>query len=85
MREKGKNIRDKIILIRVNRKEKKMAEVLAKEQGENTSEFFRRLLRESKSKSLLEINTEIIRKHKMVLREYKKILREIRGINKIKK
>lgn len=43
-REKGKNTRNRKILIRVNKDEKALAEKLSKEQGLNTSEYFRDLL-----------------------------------------
>ncbi len=79
MRKKGKNIRDHIILIRVNRTEKELAEKLAKETGENTSEFFRRLLRESRTNSLYTLNMKLAEKHKCILKEYKKMLRQIKG------
>jgi len=48
MREKGKKKKEKKILIRVNREEKKDAEEFAKKEGKNVSEFFRGLLEEYK-------------------------------------
>jgi hypothetical protein len=53
-REKGKLRKEKKILIRVNKVEKEHAEKQSKTHGENTSQYFRRLLREDAEGSRLE-------------------------------
>ena len=74
MREKGKMKKEKKILIRVNKDEKKQAELLAKKEGKNTSEFFRSLLREHSDKKMLEVHLDIVGKYENVLGKFKDLL-----------
>jgi hypothetical protein len=74
MREKGKMKKEKKILIRVNRDEKKQAELLAKQEGKNTSEFFRSLLREYGDRKMLEVHLNIVQKYEGVLEKYRNLL-----------
>jgi uncharacterized protein (DUF1778 family) len=76
MREKGKMKKEKKILIRVNRDEKKQAEVLAKQEGKNTSEFFRSLLKEHSEKKMLEVHLNIVGKYEDVLGKYRELLQK---------
>jgi hypothetical protein len=76
MREKGKMKKEKKILIRVNRDEKKQAEQLAKEEGKNTSEFFRSLLREHGDRKMLEVHLNIVEKYEGVLEKYRNLLQK---------
>ena len=76
MREKGKMRKEKKILIRVNKDEKKMAEDLSRQQGKNTSEFFRDLLKEHRDNKLLEVHLAIVEKYENVLNKYRKLLEE---------
>lgn len=74
MREKGKMKKEKKILIRVNKDEKKQAELLAQKEGKNTSEFFRSLLREHSDKKMLEVHLDIVEKYENILGKFKDIL-----------
>jgi hypothetical protein len=74
MREKGKMKKVKKILIRVNKDEKKQAELLAQKEGKNTSEFFRSLLREHSDKKMLEVHLNIVDKYENVLGKYRDLL-----------
>ena len=74
MREKGKMKKEKKILIRVNKDEKKQAELLAQKEGKNTSEFFRSLLREHGDKKMLEVHLNIVDKYENVLEKYRDLL-----------
>lgn len=74
MREKGKMKKEKKILIRVNKDEKKQAEQLAQKEGKNTSEFFRSLLREHGDKKMLEVHLNIVDKYENVLEKYRDLL-----------
>lgn len=74
MREKGKMKKEKKILIRVNRDEKKQAELLARKEGKNTSEFFRSLLREHSDRKMLEVHLSIVGKYESVLDKYRELL-----------
>jgi hypothetical protein len=74
MREKGKMKKEKKILIRVNRDEKKQAEVLARQEGKNTSEFFRSLLKEHSDRKMLEVHLNIVEKYEDVLDKYRELL-----------
>jgi hypothetical protein len=74
VREKGKMKKEKKILIRVNRDEKKQAELLAKREGKNTSEFFRSLLREHSDRKMLEVHLNIVDKYENVLDKYRELL-----------
>ena len=74
MREKGKMKKEKKILIRVNKDEKKQAESLAQKEGKNTSEFFRSLLREHSDKKMLEVHLNIVDKYENVLGKYRDLL-----------
>jgi hypothetical protein len=56
MREKSRIHRKiKKILIRASGDEKKLAEKLSKENGENTSQFFRRLLKEENERESVDL------------------------------
>jgi uncharacterized protein (DUF1778 family) len=74
MREKGKMKKEKKILIRVNKDEKKQAEMLAQKEGKNTSEFFRSLLREHSDTKMLEVHLNIVEKYESVLGKYRELL-----------
>lgn len=74
MREKGRNRKEKKILIRVNRDEKKLAEELSKKEGKNTSEFFRSLLQEHRDKKLLDMRLSIVKKYENMLSKYRGLL-----------
>jgi uncharacterized protein (DUF1778 family) len=74
MREKGKMKKEKKILIRVNKDEKKQAEMLAQKEGKNTSEFFRSLLREHSDTKMLEVHLNIVDKYESVLGKYRELL-----------
>ncbi len=76
MREKGKLRKVKMILIRVNDQEKKMAEELSQKEGKNTSEFFRDLLEEHKKTKSLNIHLEIAEKYENMLEKYRRFLSE---------
>jgi ribose 1,5-bisphosphokinase PhnN len=56
-------------LIRVSKKFKLLAEKLSSENGENTSEFFRRLAKEEVDNRNLSSNFTIIEQQKQVLKE----------------
>ena len=76
MREKGKMRKEKKILIRVNKDEKRMAEELSRKEGKNTSEFFRDLLKDHRESKLLEVHLNIVEKYENVLGKYRKLLDE---------
>ncbi len=76
MRRKGKNRKDRQILIRVNNEEKQMAEKLSQKEGMNTSEFFRSLLWEHKEQKKLDIHLAIVGKYEQMLEKYRKLLAE---------
>ena len=78
MRRKDKTRRNHVILIRVNREEKTLAERLSSTAGENVSEFFRRLLREAVNDSFSKRCSVLLEKHKKILKEHKKILKNIK-------
>ena len=74
MREKGKNKKEKKILIRVNRDEKALAEDLSKKEGKNVSEFFRDLLKDHRDQKLLEVHLGIVQKYEKMLTNYRELL-----------
>ena len=74
MREKGRNRKEKKILIRVSKDEKNLAEELSKKDGKNTSEFFRYLIKEHAEKERLDKHLEIIAKYEELLGRYAKLL-----------
>ena len=74
MREKGRNRKEKKILIRVSKDEKNMAEELSKKEGKNTSEFFRYLIKEHAEKKRTEQHLDIIEKYEDLLTKYTKLL-----------
>jgi|DewCreStandDraft_4_1066084.scaffolds.fasta_scaffold02406_18 antitoxin component of RelBE/YafQ-DinJ toxin-antitoxin module len=76
MRKKGKNRKDRQILIRVNNEEKMLAEKLSQKEGMNTSEFFRALLHEHKEQKKLDIHLAIVAKYEQMLEKYRKLLSE---------
>jgi hypothetical protein len=76
MREKGRLRKEKKILIRVNRDEKRMAEELSRKEGKNTSEFFRDLLKEHRENKLLEVHLNIVEKYENMLGKYRSLLEE---------
>jgi mevalonate pyrophosphate decarboxylase len=78
MREKGKMRKEKKILIRVNKDEKRMAEELSHQEGKNTSEFFRELLRQHNEQKMLNIHVSIVEKYEGMLSKYRKLLEEYR-------
>ena len=76
MREKGRNRKEKKILIRVSKDEKNLAEELSKKDGKNTSEFFRHLIKEHAEKQRLAQHLDIIAKYEELLGKYTKLLEE---------
>lgn len=76
MRRKGKNRKDRQILIRVNNEEKELAEKLSQKEGMNTSEFFRSLLWEYKEQKKMDIHLAIVSKYEQMLEKYRKLLAE---------
>lgn len=76
MREKGKNRKEKKILIRVSKDEKNLAEELSKREGKNTSEFFRFLIKEYSEKQRLDKHQDIINKYEDLLQKYTKLFEE---------
>jgi hypothetical protein len=78
MREKGKNRKEKKILIRVSRDEKNLAEELSKKDGKNTSEFFRYLIKEHAEKQRMEKHLDIINRYEELLQKYAKLLEDIK-------
>ena len=76
MREKGKLGKIKIILLRVNSDEKKLAKELSHKQGKNTSEYFRDLLREDAERQHLNLHLKIVEKYEKTLAEYRTLLNE---------
>lgn len=74
MREKGKQVKSKKILIRVNSDEKKLAEEISHARGMNTSEFFRNMLYEAQKNKFLDIHVKIVEKYRKTLAEYKTVL-----------
>jgi hypothetical protein len=74
MREKGRNRKEKKILIRVSKDEKNLAEELSKKEGKNTSEFFRYLIKEHAEKKRMEQHLDIIDKYEELLTKYTKLL-----------
>jgi len=79
MREKNTSRRDHVLLIRVNKKEKALAETESKASGENVSEYFRRILREAASGGAAQKSEYIFNNHKKIIKEYKKILTKIKN------
>lgn len=61
-------------LIRVSKQEKLLAEKLSSEHGENTSEFFRRLVKDEVDSSKLRSNLIIIEQQIKVMKEIKNIV-----------
>ncbi|HRU38676.1 MAG TPA: hypothetical protein P5511_02270 [Candidatus Goldiibacteriota bacterium] len=80
MREKGRMRKDKKILIRVNRDEKKMAEDLSKQMGKNTSEFFRDLMKEHRESKFMELHMSIVEKYESMLEKYRSLLEEYKRV-----
>ena len=76
MREKGKNRKEKKILIRVSKEEKDMAEVLSKKEGKNTSEFFRSLIKDHSDMKALDRHIQLIKEYEETLSKYKQLLEE---------
>ena len=76
MREKGRNRKEKKILIRVSKDEKNLAEELSRKDGKNTSEFFRYLIKEHAEKQRLEQHLDIIGKYEELLGKYTKLLED---------
>jgi len=76
MRRKGKNRKDRQILIRVDNREKQMAEALSKKEGMNTSEFFRSLLWKQKEQKKLDVHLSILEKYEQMLEKLRKLLTE---------
>ena len=69
MREKGKKKKDKKILIRVNKEEKTLAEKLSREDGKNTSEFFRDMLKEKQTiKDLMPLFQKIVDQNERLIK-----------------
>ena len=79
MREKKKKDRRiKKILIRVSRAEKKLAEKVASQHGENTSEFFRRLIQEEKDRGKVDVLLRIVESQQQSLKEIKGLLAHVK-------
>jgi len=80
MREKGKMKKEKKILIRVNKEEKALSEKLSKEEGKNTSEFFRDILKEKQTiKDLMPLFQKIIDQNERLIKYItQKELKEIK-------
>ncbi len=76
MREKGKMKKEKKILIRVNRDEKKQAELLARKEGKNTSEFFRSMLQDHSDRKLLDVHLSIVNRYEEMLGKYSELLKK---------
>ena len=76
MREKGRNRKEKKILIRVSKDEKNLAEELSKKDGKNTSEFFRHLIKEHAEKQRLDQHLDIISRYEELLGKYTKLLED---------
>jgi hypothetical protein len=82
MREKGMLGKIKIILLRVNYDEKKLAEKLSHKQGKNTSEYFRDLLREDAERVHLNLHLKIAEKLEEQLAELRSIIGEVKNKRK---
>ena len=82
MREKGWGRKTKKILIRVNKDEKKLAEELSHKKGENTSEYFRTLLREDAERKHLNLHVKIAEKYEKHLAELRSIIGEVKNKRK---
>ncbi len=78
MRKKNSGRRDHVLLIRVNKKEKNLAEMNSKASGENVSEFFRRLLREEAGKDAAKNLECILNNHRETIKEYREILAKMK-------
>ena len=80
MREKGKMKKEKKILIRVNKEEKALSEKLSKEEGKNTSEFFRDMLKEKQTiKDLMPLFQKIVDQNERLIKYItQKELKEIK-------
>jgi len=73
-RRKGKERKDKQLLIRVNTEEHSMAKRIAKERHLSMSELLRRLMKD-KSKKVEKLNI-----HKIVIKKYEIILEKFRRL-----
>lgn len=83
MRTKSaKGLKSAKILLRVSKSEKQQAENMATERGENTSQFFRNLLKEAGERKLLETHLIIAEQEKEVLKEMKEVLKLAKKRNK---
>jgi uncharacterized protein (DUF1778 family) len=76
MREKGRNRKEKKILIRVSKEEKDLAEMLSKKEGKNTSEFFRSLIKDHSDMKALDKHLQLIKAYEETLLKYKQLLEE---------
>lgn len=80
MREKARMHRKiEKILIRATRYEKNLAESLSKQNGENTSQFFRRLLKQESERKSVDIFLKAAEKLNKITREI--ITNSKKGIN----
>jgi uncharacterized protein (DUF1778 family) len=76
VREKGKNRKEKKILIRVTRDEKDLAEQLSKKEGKNTSEFFRGLIKEHADIQAINKHVQLLNEYENTLQKYKELLEQ---------
>lgn len=77
MREKGRNRKEKKILIRVSKDEKDLAEQLSRKEGKNTSEFFRSMINMHAETKTLDKHMKIIEEYESTLQKYRQLLEEM--------
>jgi len=74
MREKGRFKKVKKILIRVNPDERDYAFSAAKEEGKNTSELFRELLKNHEEDKIQKLILKIGKRNEKLFKEYRSML-----------
>jgi hypothetical protein len=74
MRKRKKNLRDRVIIIRATKIEKKLADELSKDFKYNTSAMFRQLIRDAKEGKYAELPGQIMEQEKLVLNELTELL-----------
>ena len=80
MKKPKKDVRNQLVLIRVTKEERKIANELSKDYKCRISQMFRQFVIDAKSKKYVNMPMKIAEKEKEVLRELKKLLEAVKNI-----